>query len=244
MKNYLSVIFDLDGTLLDTLEDLGNAVNRILMERGFPMHPVDAYRYFVGDGSAVLIERALPPSVRHSEIHRECLAAFMEVYDRSWKEKTRIYDGIPEMLDSLTARGVSMGILSNKSHEFTLHCVQDLLSGWRFETVFGLRDGVPRKPDPYAAVESAKLLGVDPEHILFLGDTGIDMKTAVSAGMFPVGALWGFRNKEELIENGAKVVIQHPVDLLKLIDPDMESSATSGMNEVINMKISAQRTGL
>jgi phosphoglycolate phosphatase len=217
LKKYSAVVFDLDGTLLDTLEDLGDAVNRVLADRGFPVHPMDAYRYFVGDGSAVLIERALPESAtRGSDVYRDCLAAFMADYDRSWKVKTRLYDGISEMLDSLTALGIDMAILSNKSHGFTVNCVKDLLSKWQFKAVFGLRDDVPRKPDPAGALEISRLLGADPDHMLYLGDTAIDMHTAVSAGMFPVGALWGFRTREELLENGAKALIKHPQELLRL----------------------------
>ena len=217
MNKFSAVVFDLDGTLLDTLEDLGDAVNRVLINHGFPAHPMDAYRYFVGDGSAVLIERALPESARGTDVYRECLAAFMADYDRSWKIKTRLYDGISEMLDSLTALGIDIAILSNKSHGFTVKCVQDLLSNWRFRAVFGLREDVPRKPDPAGALEISRLLGQVPGHMLYLGDTAIDMRTAVSAGMFPVGALWGFRTREELLENGAKALVQHPGELLNLI---------------------------
>ena len=218
MKRISAVVFDLDGTLLDTLEDLGDAVNRVLADRGFPTHPMDAYRYFVGDGSAVLIERALPESVRGSDAYQDCLAAFMADYDRSWKIKTRLYDGISEMLDSLTVLGIDLAILSNKSHGFTVNCVRDLLSRWRFKTVFGLRDDVPRKPDPAGAVEISLLLKTVPDRMLYLGDTAIDMQTAVSAGMYPVGALWGFRTREELLQNGARALIQHPVELLKLVN--------------------------
>ncbi len=217
MKNYLSVIFDLDGTLLDTLEDLGDAVNRVLVERGFPAHPVDAYRYFVGDGSKILVERALPEHARKPEILKDCLTSFMADYDKSWKVKTRLYEGIAEMLDSLTALRIKLAILSNKSHLFTVACVREMLGKWNFEAVLGLREEVPKKPDPAGAMEAAQILGNDPDRILYLGDTGIDMQTAVAAGMFPVGALWGFRTKEELLENGAEIVIEHPRDLLDLL---------------------------
>jgi phosphoglycolate phosphatase len=217
LQKYTAVVFDLDGTLLDTLEDLGDAVNRVLADRGFPTHPMDAYKVFVGDGSAVLMERALPESARGSDVYRDCLAAFMADYDRSWKIKTRLYDGISELLDSLTGLGIDMAILSNKAHPFTVNCVRDMLSKWRFKAVFGLRDDVPRKPDPAGALEISRLLGVVPDRMLYLGDTAIDMQTAVSAGMFPVGATWGFRSREELLENGAGALIQHPGELLHLI---------------------------
>lgn len=217
MKRFSSVIFDLDGTLLDTLEDLGDAVNRVLAARGFPTHPIASYRYFVGDGSAVLVERALPASARSSEIYREVLGAFLADYDQSWKVKTRMYDGVSEMLDGLTDARISMSVLSNKPHPFTVECVRELLSKWRFTSVLGLRPEVPRKPDPAGAFETAHLLGMSPERILYLGDSGTDMKTAVAAGMFPVGALWGFRTREELLANGAAAVIQHPKELLAFL---------------------------
>jgi len=178
---------------------------------------MDAYRYFVGDGSTVLIERALPESARGSDVYRDCLAAFMADYDRSWKVKTRLYDGIAEMLDSLTARGIDMAILSNKSHEFTVKCVRDLLSRWQFRAVFGLREDVPRKPDPAGALEISRLLGAKPDRMLYMGDTATDMQTAVSAGMFPVGVLWGFRTREELLANGARALLQNPQELIHLI---------------------------
>ena len=184
----------------------------------------------------------------------------MADYDQSWKVKTRLYDGISEMLDSLTALGIDMAILSNKSHGFTVNCVRDLLSKWRFKAVFGLREDVPRKPDPAGALEISRLLGVDPDRMLYLGDTAIDMQTAVSAGMFPVGALWGFRTREELLENGAKALIDHPRELLQsdLIYRETIASlwkntknfisfgfsfGASGVNEIIDIQISAQRTG-
>jgi phosphoglycolate phosphatase len=217
LNKFSAVVFDLDGTLLDTLEDLGDAVNRVLTDRGFPMHSMDAYRYFVGEGSAVLIERALPESARGSDVYRECLAAFMADYDRSWKVKTRLYDGISEMLDSLTTLGMDMAVLSNKSHVFTVSCVREMLSKWRFKAVFGLREDVPRKPDPAGALEISRLLGADRDRMLYMGDTATDMQTAVSAGMFPVGVLWGFRTREELLESGARKLIQHPGELLSLI---------------------------
>jgi phosphoglycolate phosphatase len=217
LRKFAAVVFDLDGTLLDTLEDLGDAMNRILTHRGFTAHPIEAYKYFVGDGSAVLVERALPESARGSETYRECLSAFMADYDQSWKVKTRLYEGIPELLDSLTALEVKMAILSNKSHRFTVDCVQDLLSKWQFDAVFGLREAVPRKPDPAGALEIASLLGIPSDRMLYLGDTAIDMQTAVSAGMFPVGALWGFRTRRELQESGGRVLIRQPGELLQLL---------------------------
>jgi len=215
---YRAIIFDLDGTLLDTLEDLADTANRVLAARGFPTHEVDAYRYFVGDGAAMLIRRVLPEEHRDDETHRTCLEAFLREYGQSWKVKTRPYDGVPEMLDALAARGLKMSILSNKPHEFTGQCVDELLPDWTFDLVLGQRYEVPRKPDPAGALEVAENLAIPPADFLYLGDTATDMKTAVAAGMFPVGALWGFRPAEELRESGARVLIERPMEVLELLE--------------------------
>lgn len=214
---YKAILFDLDGTLLDTLEDLGNSVNRVLAARGFPTHTLDEYRYFVGDGTAMLITRALPQEKRNDENIRACLEEFSEHYGRNWKVNTRPYEGIPEMLDALTERGLKMAVLSNKQHEFTRLCVADLLPNWTFDVVFGQRDGVRRKPDPTGAVEVAERLNLPPADFLYLGDSAVDMKTAIAAGMFPVGVLWGFRPAQELKENGAQVLIKRPSEILNLL---------------------------
>jgi phosphoglycolate phosphatase len=215
---YEAVLFDLDGTLLDTLADLGNAVNAVLTLHGFPAHPIDAYRYFVGDGAASLIDRALPEDVRQTDAAASCLRAFREDYSRRWSVETRPYEGVPELLDALTVRGIKKAILSNKPHAFTQLCVQHLLSDWAFDAVYGQRDGAPQKPDPAGALEIAAQLGIAPGHFLFVGDTAGDMQTARAAGMFSVGVLWGFRPREELVESGAQALIARPAELLGLLD--------------------------
>jgi phosphoglycolate phosphatase len=215
---YKAVLFDLDGTLLDTLSDIGAAVNRILAGKGFPAHELDVYRYFVGDGSAMLINRALPKEKRTDDIIRTCLAAYLEDYGRNWNVMTKPYEGIPEMLDALNDRGVKMAILSNKNHELTKRCVTELLSNWNFEVVIGQRNGVPPKPDPAGALEVAKRLNLPPADFLYMGDSGVDMKTAVASGMFPVGVLWGFRSMGELRDNGSLALIDRPSEILGLLD--------------------------
>ena len=216
--HYQAVIFDLDGTLLDTLEDIANSVNSTLARYGFPTHGSDAYRYFVGDGVTMLVSRALPAEKRNDDIIADCVGAFRENYDRNWNSTTSPYDGIPELLDVLTAKHVKMAILSNKPDDFTKRCVHELLPNWNFEMVLGQRHGTPPKPDPSGAYEIAENIGITPAQILYLGDTGVDMKTAVRAGMFPVGALWGFRPLDELREHGAAVIIERPMELLDYLD--------------------------
>jgi phosphoglycolate phosphatase len=215
---YDVVLFDLDGTLLDTLADLGNAVNEVLAVHGFPAHPLDSYRYFVGEGVVRLIEAALPEDARRPDTIASCLRAFRENYGQCWSVETRPYGGVPELLDVLTARGLKLAVLSNKPHSFTQLCVQKLLPNWAFEAVFGQREGVPQKPDPAGALEIARLLGAVPSRFLYVGDTAVDMQTARAAGMFPVGVLWGFRPREELAESGAQALIAHPKELLPLLD--------------------------
>jgi phosphoglycolate phosphatase len=213
-----AVIFDLDGTLLDTLADIADSVNRVLADRGCPTYPVDAYRHFVGEGAARLFERALPADRRRPEVVAECLHAFREAYAGNWNVRTRPYDGVPELLDGLTARAVRMAVLSNKPDRFTRLCVEEYLSRWRFEVVFGQREGVPRKPDPTGALEIASRLGVAAERFVYLGDSATDVRTARSARMRAVGAAWGFRPAEELEAAGAEVIIERPVEFLATVD--------------------------
>lgn len=211
-----AAIFDLDGTLLDTLEDLGDAMNAALAAQGFPAHPYDAYRYFVGNGLRKMALRALPAEVQEDDaIVEACMAHFREVYGAGWQRKTRPYAGVPALLDGLTLRGLPLGVLSNKPHEFTVQCVAALLPDWRFAAVQGVADGVPPKPDTTGARVMAERLGVPPERILYLGDTATDMETARGAGMYPVGALWGFRTAEELEAAGAARLCARPEDVLE-----------------------------
>jgi phosphoglycolate phosphatase len=214
---YKAILFDVDGTLLNTLEDLSDSVNRVLAGKGFPTHKLEAYRYFIGDGSAMLITRALPEEKRNDDTIRSCIEMFIEDYGRNWNVRTKSYDGVTEMLDALMARGLKIAALSNKPHEFTKRCVNHFLSNWTFEVVLGYRDAVPLKPDPASALEVAKRLNIPPVDFLFLGDSAVDMKTAIAAGMYPVGALWGFRAIEELQENGAQALIERPLEILNLL---------------------------
>jgi phosphoglycolate phosphatase len=212
-----AIIFDLDGTLLDTLDDLGNAVNRVLFHMGFPTHAIDEYRSFIGDGAEKLIYRALPEQNRDEVTVRTCLTAFREDYHKNRNVNTRPYEGIPALLDALKERGLKLAVLSNKPHDTTNLCVTELLPGWRFDAVLGHRDETPHKPDPAGALEISRLLNIPPEEFLYLGDSGVDMETAIAAGMFPVGVLWGFREAEELEESGARALISNPLEVLRLL---------------------------
>jgi len=212
-----AVLFDLDGTLLDTIEDLADSMNVVLTRMGFPTHSVAAYKYHVGDGVRELAVRVLPQDHQDEETIKKCIAAMRQEYGNRWDKKTRPYPGIPELLDALTARGIKMAVLSNKPDATTKVVVAKLLPWWRFDVVAGERAGIPRKPDPGAALSIAEQLGIAPQEWLYLGDTNTDMKTAVAARMYPVGALWGFRTADELLASGAKVLVKYPVDLLALL---------------------------
>jgi phosphoglycolate phosphatase len=212
-----AVLFDLDGTLLDTLEDIADSLNNVLRNRGLGTHPTEAYRYFVGSGVPTLVSRALPPEKRNDGLIRACVEAFRKEYENNWKAKTRPYEGVPELLDALAGRGVTTAVLSNKPHEFTELCIKEFFSAWEFAAVIGQRDGIPMKPDPAGAGEIVRNLGIPPGQFVYLGDSGVDMDTAVRAGMFPVGALWGFRSEEELRKHGALSVVSQPTELLLFV---------------------------
>jgi phosphoglycolate phosphatase len=215
--NYRAVLFDLDGTLLNTLQDIADSVNGVLETLGFPPHETKAYQLFVGEGEDSLTRKALPPGHRTEEEVDQTLARIREEYAQRWANNTRPYPGVPEMLDSLTGRGIRMAILSNKSQDFTRLTVSRLLEKWHFECVVGVSPSVLKKPDPAAARQIASTMGLKPGEFVYLGDSIVDMKTATAADMYPVGALWGFRNADELLAGGAKVLINQPSQLLSLI---------------------------
>lgn len=212
-----AVLFDLDGTLLDTLCDIGQASNRVLDARGFPPHSIDAYRFLVGDGARVLWGRALPETHRDDALIDACLADYLTEYDRGWNVHTRPYEGIADLLDALVARGLKLAVLSNKPHEFTVRCVETFLARWTFHAILGQTDAFPRKPDPGSALHIARQLGMAPDRIMYVGDTSTDMRTAIGAGMVAVGVLWGFRGRAELESSGANHLIAHPRELLRLV---------------------------
>lgn len=209
-----AVLFDLDGTLLDTLSDLADSMNAVLTSLGLPAHSRDAYRYFVGDGLEVLAQRVLPDDHRVPAMIVRCAEGMRARYQEHWADRTRPYQGIPELLDSLAGRGLRLNILSNKPDDFTRLMVDHFLPGWQWSQVRGARPDTPKKPDPRAALTIASQLGLAPQQFLYLGDTNTDMRTASAAGMHPVGVLWGFRTRTELEQAGAKATISHPLDLL------------------------------
>jgi len=212
---FKAVIFDLDGTLLDTLVDLASAVNLVLAANGYEIHPVEAYKYLVGRGMEKLVRSALaekkPDQGTVLELQRQIEAE----YAQCWADTTGTYAGIPELLDILTERNISMAILSNKPHSFMQLIVDKFFKSWLFEVVFGARERCPKKPDPAGAKEIVSILKLREEQILYVGDTDTDMQTACNAGLLPAGVLWGFRTEKELRDNGAWQIAAEPAELLK-----------------------------
>ena len=228
MTKIQAVVFDLDGTLLDSLADIANASNAVLESHGFPAHPVDDYRWYVGDGVRRLIQRVVPESVRVDESAiNQWRREFLEQYHGNWNIESHLYEGVPDMLDGLAQRRIAMAILSNKPQEVTSICVAHYLPDYPFTAVLGQQTDRPPKPDLTGVTEVMELLDVPPAACFFLGDTAVDMETARGAGMTPVGVSWGFRPVSELRQAGALAVIDHPVDLLKIVDRWPPRSTTS-----------------
>jgi phosphoglycolate phosphatase len=209
---YKAVLFDLDGTLLNTLDDLGDSMNNVLSQLNYPIHPIDAYKYFVGDGLEMLVKRSLPNGF-DTVVFEKAYNLMRVEYEKNCENKTNIYDGIAELLEFLQEVGIRRTILTNKPDDTAKKVVDKYFSKYNFDIVLGARNNVPKKPNPEAAFEIAKRLNLKCSEFLYLGDTKIDMQTAVSSGMFPVGVLWGFRKADELIESGAKILITHPINL-------------------------------
>jgi phosphoglycolate phosphatase len=207
-----AVIFDLDGTLLDSLFDVGSSMNRVLSARGYPERELDEYRFFMGQGAYILAERALPPGADEDEI-TAAAREYNRVYTSRTRDNTKPYAGVPEALRAIGAMGAPMCVLSNKSDLQVAPMIGVYFPGVSFAMIRGQREFVPTKPDPVCALEFAALVGVAPENIAFVGDTATDMDTAVNAGMYGVGVLWGLRGAEELLLHGAKRLIKSPDEL-------------------------------
>lgn len=210
------IVFDLDGTLLNSLEDLADSANWVLEQHGFPTHPVDAYRYFVGDGVRKLIERILPETERSTDCIEQCRQEFVAYYDIHKEDKTTAYPGIAELLKSLKYKGLKIAVATNKVHLAVEPLMRKYFPEIHFDAVFGQREGIPVKPAPQIMYDILKATGCEPSETLHVGDTATDMQLAHNAGVTPVGVLWGYRPLEELQEAGAKFIIEKPQELLGL----------------------------
>lgn len=214
MFRFDAFIFDLDGTLADSIADIGESMNEVLAARGLPPHAMARYKAFVGEGAENLVRRAVTAAGGVVDELPALLEDYRQRYAALEHGNSRPYEGIEAMLDAIAQSGRPMAVLSNKRDDFTRHLVRHAFGRFPFVEVRGERDGVPRKPDPTAAYELALALNVLPHRIGFVGDTKIDAQTATRAGMISVGVLWGFRGREELTQHGAQLLLERPQDLL------------------------------
>ena len=214
---YKAVIFDMDGTLLYTLGDIALAVNTALNEFDMPSHPEKSYKKFVGHGLKETLRRACLLEVS-GEVLDKAYVRVMEEYNQNSVVSTKPYGDIPGLLNELTKYGIKLAILSNKEDSLVKHITGKLLSDWSFTTVQGILPDVPKKPDPFAVHQILKDMNVSSEEALFVGDSGVDMKTAVNSGLLAVGVTWGYRDRRELLDAGAKILIDKPGELLRILD--------------------------
>lgn len=212
---YDAVMFDLDGTLADTLADIAAAANHALARLGHEPIDTQRYRYLAGQGLAWLMTHALGGAL--ADQAEQGMALFRAYYADHYMDRTRPYEGVPELLDELTGRGLSLAVLSNKPHAATCAVIERIFARWRFDAVRGDTGQAPLKPDPASALAIAAELGVPPGRWLYVGDTKVDMQTATAAGMLPVGVLWGFRDEAELRGSGAQAIIRQPAELTGLL---------------------------
>ena len=210
-----TVIFDLDGTLLDSIEDIASSMNKVLESLQLPTHKIEDYKHFVGGGVDILVENAL--NNQSKEIKDEVIKRFKIEYDGKLHSKTLPYDGIYELLDEIKKLDINLAVLSNKPHEFTVSYVNHFFKNYNFKEIHGQKKDVPKKPDPKAALDIVKCLDSSCENTYFIGDTKIDMQTAKSANMTAIGVLWGFRDEKELRDFGADFIVSNPLEILKII---------------------------
>ncbi len=215
MKNK-AIIFDLDGTLLDSLEDIAVCANKVLEEFNLPIHKIEDYKNFVGSGAEVLIRNCSPKDLDEKQI-LALLESFKNIYEKNLHSSTKPYDGIYELLEKLHSNNIKFAVLSNKPHEFTVKYVEKFFSKFNIQEIHGQKKFIPKKPDPKAAIDIAKALNLPCENFFFVGDTDVDMKTAKNANMTAIGVKWGFREESELWENGADYIVKTPLDIFELL---------------------------
>jgi phosphoglycolate phosphatase len=214
-----SLIFDLDGTLVDSLPGIVASLNRTLAAHGLPQHPHAVIRAFIGNGLRDLILRAAPQAADPA-LFESLIRLYRKDYALGWQDGTRVYSGVAAMLGELQEAGFPMAVLSNKVHDFTVEMVRKVFPGIHFATVLGQRDGVPHKPDPTGALQIADTLGAAPEACHIIGDSTMDLETAANAGMAFVAVTWGYHDRERLLAAGAHHLIDHPSELPALLATD------------------------
>ncbi|WP_343328600.1 HAD family hydrolase [Polaribacter staleyi] len=214
---YKAVIFDLDGTLVNSIKDIADAMNIVLEKRKYPTYDYETYKTFVGSGVKSLVVKALPDANPSKEEVAVCLKDMMQVYSECCTHKTKAYEGVFDLLAQLKAKDIKVSVLSNKEDTLTKKIVSFLFPN-HINPILGLKEEVDKKPNPKVALEICEHIKVNPEETIFVGDTDVDILVAKNANMLPVGVSWGFRDKESLISAGAKHILEHPLDLIKIIE--------------------------
>ncbi|MBO4693580.1 MAG: HAD family hydrolase [Clostridia bacterium] len=212
-----AVLFDLDGTLANSLADLAAATNYAMGVFGFPSRETEEFKYFAGDGMPKMIERALPENHKDAKTVSQIMPTFLEYYGKHYCDNTSAYCGMPEVINKLKLKGVKIAVVTNKNQEMADKVINKLY-GKTFDFIFGKRENLPAKPDPTAAFITMDALNVKPEECIFVGDSKMDVMTGVNSGAYPVGVLWGFRSEDELISGGARSIIKKPQEILAIVD--------------------------
>lgn len=213
---YKGIIFDLDGTLINSLEDIADSMNKVLQDLNYPTHSYDVFQYFIGSGLRNTVTKALPVSNNSDEQIETCFQSMVKGYSENCTLKTKPYEEIIELLDNLVSRNIKLAVFSNKADELTKKITAEIFPGY-FDTSVGLSIESLKKPNPFEALAISENWNLKPEEIIFIGDSDIDMHTAVNANMFPVGVTWGYRTEEELKASGAKLVIHNPLELYEIL---------------------------
>jgi len=216
-QQFKGVIFDLDGTLINSLEDIADSMNTMLTQNNLPTHTLKTYQGFLGSGIQVLLKKAIVKKINEKELMGKYWNEMIAIYTSNCTNKTKPYNGIIDLLDTLVSQKIKIAILTNKADHLAKKIVTELFKKYNFEAVIGLTSEETKKPNPKNALQISELFGMNPKEILFVGDSGIDMQTATNAGMFAIGVTWGYRDKNELIANGAKFILNHPSDLFKIL---------------------------
>lgn len=215
----MGIIFDLDGTLLDSVADIANANNSVLQKMGLPTHTIEKYIEFIGNGARRLVEMALPIEWQNdAEKIDEYLAYYKAAYKDAIVNKSKLFDGIPELLSFLNEKQIPISINTNKPHDQTILIANKLLADYNFEIIIGQNDDFPRKPDPSGALWIAEKLGYAPDEVLFIGDSGVDVNTAINAGMQLVCVNWGYSPKQEMLDAGCKHFVSTAQELKEFIE--------------------------
>ncbi len=214
---YKLVIFDLDGTLVDSIEGIKFSMNRVLDRFNFPNHDTETYKNLVGNGLRNLVRKALPPDFSDSDMVEKCYELMLEEYGKNWDRGMKLYDGIEAVLDELSKKNIQFAINTNKNQEMTDEIVEQYLSKWDFIRVIGFNHDLPKKPDPYGVDQIMKEAAITAEECLYIGDSEVDIQTAVNAGINYVSVSWGFRSKEQLERYSPKTIIDNPTELLDIV---------------------------